>query len=234
MMHPLQLNLFLHSLRMIFLLIFGLIPCASGVKYTRASRQSVALAGGERAPRRSLSLSRTCPCDSRARLSARRRAPAQSSNSFVRCVVARECECSCLARNRRFFSSSFRLSFTSSPKSSASFAKGSFAGMTFAQNARVVSHQVIINRRSRSSSSQRASPLGAREASARTIHPRVSIHASREFDTARASNDRSFSRPSRVDASRPETRLATRRPDLKPRGEGSIAFVARSSSDAAR
>ena len=31
-----------------------------------------------------------------------------------------------------------------------------------------------------------------------------------EFDTARASNDRSFSRPSRVDASRPATRLATR------------------------
>lgn len=37
MMHPLQLNLFLHSLRMIFLLIFGLIPCASGVKYTKSS-----------------------------------------------------------------------------------------------------------------------------------------------------------------------------------------------------
>ena len=57
---------------------------------------------------RSLSLSRTCPCDSRARLSARRRAPAQSSNSFVRCVVARECECSCLARNPPSLSSSFR------------------------------------------------------------------------------------------------------------------------------
>ena len=74
----------------------------------------------------------------------------------------------------------------------------------------------------------------AREARLGRSIPRVSIHTSREFDTARASNDRSFSRPSRVDASRPETRLATRRPDSKPRGEGSIAIVARSSSDAAR
>ena len=78
-----------------------------------------------------------------------------------------------------------------------------------------------------------ASPF-AREARLGRSIPRVSIHASREFDTARASNDRSLSRPSRVDASRPETRLATRRPDSKPRGEGSIAIVARSSSDAAR
>ena len=78
-----------------------------------------------------------------------------------------------------------------------------------------------------------ASPF-AREARLGRSIPRVSIHASREFDARAVSNDRSFSRPSRVDASRPETRLATRRPDSKPRGEGSIAIVARSSSDAAR
>ena len=92
---------------------------------------------------------------------------------------------------------------------------------------------VIINRRSRPSSSQRRRPSRARLGSddpslASPSTPRASSH------TARASNDRSLSRPSRVDASRPETRLATRRPDSKPRGEGSIAIVARSSSDAAR
>ena len=75
-------------------------------KVERVSQSSCSAVNEARA--RSLSLSRTCPCDSRARLSARRRAPAQSSNSFVRCVVARECECSCLARNPPFLSSSFR------------------------------------------------------------------------------------------------------------------------------
>lgn len=59
--------------------------------------------------------------------------------------------------------------FTSSPKSSASFAKGSFAGVTFAQNARVVSHQsssigALVRRR------VNGVALRAR-GSARTIHP---------------------------------------------------------------
>ena len=198
-------------------------------KVERVSQSSRSAVNEARA--RSLSLSRTCPCDSRARLSARRRAPAQSSNSFVRCVVARECECSCLARIRRFFLLLFALYFVSKVE-------------RFVRKGIVRWNDIRTKRARRQSSSHHQSALSfvvestaspfAREARLGRSIPRVSIHASREFDTARASNDRSFSRPSRVDASRPETRLATRRPDSKPRGEGSIAFVARSSSDAAR
>ena len=77
---------------------------------------------------------------------------------------------------------------------------------------------VIINRRSRPSSSQRRRPSRARLGSddpslASPSTPRASSH------TARASNDRSLSRPSRVDASRPETRLETRRHARLGRGD---------------
>ena len=177
------------------------------VKYTKSSRvsQSSRSAVNERRAR-SLSLSNVSvrfARDSAHAVAHLHSRPTLSSVALLHANV----NVVVLPEIRRFFLLLFALYFVS--KVERFVRKGSFAGMTFAQNARVVSHQVIINRRSRSSSS---SASIARARLARTIHPRVSIHASREFDTARASNDRSFSRPSRVDASRPETRLATRRP----------------------